>query len=332
MTADTLLRVENLSVGFPGTGNLLRAVDGASFELKRGGSFVIAGESGSGKSMVCRSLLGIQPEAATVTADRLEWQGQSLLGLTPRQWRPLRGGAIAMIFQDPTAALNPLITVGRQIVDVVRTHTACSMAAARTRAIEVLGLAGLPEPAQLMKQYPSELSGGMRQRVAIALALSAGPELIIADEATTNLDVSIQAQIVTLLKRLQRDLGVALIFVTHDLDLAAEVGGQIMVMYAGQPVEIGDVHAVLRDPCHPYTRGLLRSAPTLHSSRDEPLRPIPGTTPKPGSIGQGAPFRDRCPVAVAGICEARRPQWSEASPGHIVACHRYELDGRGGLQ
>jgi oligopeptide/dipeptide ABC transporter ATP-binding protein len=236
-----------------------------------------------------------------------------------------------MIFQDPTAALNPLLSIGRQIVDVVRAHRRCSAGEARARAVEVLGLAGLPEPEHRLSNYPSELSGGMRQRVAIALALSAGPELIIADEATTNLDVSIQAQIVSLLRRLRRELGVALIFVTHDLDLAAEVGGQLLVMYAGQPVETGDVRQVLADPCHPYTRGLLRSAPTLRSSRAIPLQPIPGQAPKPGSVGAGAPFRDRCPAVIEGLCSLRRPDWTEAGAGHLVACHRFAQDGRAGL-
>ncbi len=326
-----LLKVENLSVSFPSRVGQVHAVDGASFLLDRGESLVIAGESGSGKSLLCRSLLGIQPETATM-AGRVEWKGRDVTRLSASAWRPLRGGQIAMIFQDPTAALNPLLTIGRQIIDAVRAHRRCPVEAARVRAIEVLGLAGLPEPEHRLKQYPSDLSGGMRQRVAIALALSAGPELIIADEATTNLDVSIQAQIVALLRRLRRELGVALIFVTHDLDLAAEVGGKLLVMYAGQPVETGEVRQVLSDPCHPYTRGLLRSAPTLRSSRDVPLRPIPGQAPKPGSVGAGAPFRDRCPVAVEGLCSLRRPDWTDAGPAHQVACHRFAQDGRAGLQ
>lgn len=325
-----LVRAEGLTVAFPGRDGPLRAVDGASLTLGRGESLVIAGESGSGKSLLCRTLLGIQPETATVTG-RLEWKGRSLIGLSEAEWRPLRGGSIAMVFQDPAAALNPLLTVGRQIMDVVRTHRRCSAAEARARAIEVLGLAGLPEPERRLANYPFELSGGMRQRVAIALALSAGPELMIADEATTNLDVSIQAQIVKLLIQLRRELGLALIFVTHDLDLAAEVGGELMVMYAGQPVEKGEVRQVLSDPCHPYTRGLLRSAPTLRSTRAEPLRPIPGQAPKPGAVGAGAPFRDRCSVVVDGVCALNRPDWTEAGPGHLVACHRFARDGRAGL-
>jgi len=330
MSEPPLLNIDKLNINFSSHNGPIKALDDAGLVLNRGDSLVIAGESGSGKSLLCRAILGIQPASATVTG-RLEWKGQDLLGLTQRQWRPLRGAQIAMIFQDPTAALNPLLTVGRQIMDAVCTHRRCSRRQARARAIEVLGLAGLPNPEHRLTNYPFELSGGMRQRVAIALALSAEPELIIADEATSNLDVSIQAQIVALLLRLCKELGMALIFVTHDLDLAAQVGGRILVMYAGQPVETGPVGTVLADPCHPYTRGLLRCAPTLRSSRAEPLRPIPGQTPKPGSVGRGAPFRTRCPVVVEGVCEVHRASWTAAGPGHLVSCNRFAQDGRAGL-
>ena len=198
-----------------------------------------------------------------VTGTRVDWRGRDLLKLSESEWRAIRGAEIAMIFQDPTAALNPLITVEHQITDVIRAHRTCSLREARARAIEVLCHVGFPEPEHRMKSYPAELSGGLRQRVAIALALACGPALIIADEATTNLDVSIQAQIVRLLLSLKDELGLALIFVTHDLSLAAEVGGELLVMYAGYPVERGPTRDVLSDPCHPYTRGLMRSAPTL---------------------------------------------------------------------
>jgi oligopeptide/dipeptide ABC transporter ATP-binding protein len=331
MTAP-VLSVDHLSVSFPGRAGPITVVDDVSFTLAAGQSLVIAGESGSGKSMVCQALLGIVPDAATVTGSRIDWRGRDLLRTTDADWRAIRGAEIAMIFQDPTAALNPLITVEHQISDAIRDHRACSRAEARERTIEVLGLAGFPEPEHRMKSYPSELSGGLRQRVAIALALSCGPALIIADEATTNLDVSIQAQIVKLLGRLKDELGLALIFVTHDLGLAADIGGDLLVMYAGQAVERGPVRDVLDDPCHPYTRGLLRSAPTLTSTRAVPLRPIPGQAPKPGSIGAGAPFRSRCPVAIEGVCDVLRPDWTTAGASHDVACHRFARDGREGVQ
>lgn len=329
---DPVLSVENLSISFPGRAGDIAVVDDVSFTLHAGQSLVIAGESGSGKSMVCQALLGIVPSAAKVTGTRIDWRGQNLLDMNNEGWRAIRGAEIAMIFQDPTAALNPLITVEHQISDVIRTHRRCSADEARARCIEVLGLAGFPDPTHRMTSYPSELSGGLRQRVAIALALSCSPKLIIADEATTNLDVSIQAQIVALLRKLKDELGLALIFVTHDLGLAAEVGGELMVMYAGHAVERGAVRQVLTDPCHPYTRGLLRSAPTLKSSRANPLRPIPGQAPKPGSIGKGSPFLSRCPVVVEGVCAAGRPGWTEAAPGHFVSCHRFARDGREGVQ
>lgn len=327
-----VLSVENVSVTFPGARGDITVVDDVSFALEAGQSLVIAGESGSGKSMICQTLLGIAPGAATVTGQRIDWKGRDLLKLGEREWQTIRGAEIAMIFQDPTAALNPLITVENQIVDAIRAHRKVSRAEARARAIEVLGLAGFPEPEHRMCSYPSELSGGLRQRVAIALALSCSPSLIIADEATTNLDVSIQAQIIKLLRELKDRLGLALIVVTHDLGLAAEIGGDLLVMYAGCAVERGEVNSVLTDPCHPYTRGLLRSAPTLKSSRANPLRPIPGQMPKPGSVGAGSPFRSRCPVVVEGVCEFKRAAWTSAGPRHEVACHRFALEGREGVQ
>ena len=325
------LAAETLSVRFHGRTGPVTVVNDVSFSLEAGESLVLAGESGSGKSMICQTLLGIVPRGGTVTGARLEWCGRDLLKLSEAEWRDIRGAEIAMIFQDPTAALNPLITVEHQITDVIRAHRACTASEARGRAVESLVLAGFPEPEHRMKSYPSELSGGLRQRVAIALALACGPALLIADEATTNLDVSIQAQIVRLLLSLQQKLGLALIFVTHDLSLAAEVGGELLVMYAGYPVERGPTRAVLRDPCHPYTRGLIRSAPTLRSSRTNPLRPIPGYAPQPDAIGRGAPFRSRCSVAVDGLCERSAPGWTNAGPGHTVACHRFAQDGRIGL-
>ena len=330
--ANPVLNVQNLSISFPGRAGDIPVVDDVSFTLAAGESLVIAGESGSGKSMICQALLGIVPKAAKVSGTRIDWNGKDLLKANDHDWRAVRGAEIAMIFQDPTAALNPLITVEHQITDAIRDHRKCSKAEARARTIEVLGLAGFPEPEHRMRSYPSELSGGLRQRVAIALALSCTPKLIIADEATTNLDVSIQAQIVTLLRRLKDELGLALIFVTHDLGLAAEIGGELLVMYAGHAVEHGPVRGVLADPCHPYTRGLLRSAPTLKSSRANPLRPIPGQAPKPGSIGVGSPFRSRCPVVVDGVCEMSRAGWSHAGAGHEVACHRFAHDGREGVR
>jgi oligopeptide/dipeptide ABC transporter ATP-binding protein len=327
VSEEPILRVDALSVNFPGAADSIPVVHDVSFAVSRGKCLVIVGESGSGKSMCCQAVLGIVPQPGRASGTVL-WQGADLLEATSAQLMRVRGGEIAMVFQDPTAALNPLMTIDRQIVDVVRTHRRCSAEEARARALEVLRQVHFPDPELRMRSYPWELSGGLRQRVAIALALSCRPKLIIADEATSNLDVSIQAQIVELLRELRDALGLAIIFVTHDLGLAPEIGDEVLVMYAGHAVERGPVRQVLGNPCHPYTIGLLRSAPTLRSRRSEPLRPIPGVAPRPGEIGPGAPFRSRCPVVVEPLCASAKPGWTECGPGHVVACHRYALDGR----
>lgn len=327
----TPLVFDNITVSFPGPNGPTKVVNDVSFRLDPHKCLVIVGESGSGKSMACQSLLGIVPEPGQVSGGGIHWSGRNLLENTEREWLAVRGSDIAMVFQDPTAALNPLMPIGRQIMDVVLAHRRVSRRQARARAIEVLGQVGFPEPERRLKSYPIELSGGLRQRVAIAMALSCEPKVIIADEATTNLDVSIQDQIIRLLRRLMDDLGIAIIFVTHDLALAADIGDDMLVMYAGHAVERGPVSAILEAPSHPYTLGLLRSAPTLRSTRDDPLRAIPGQTPDIWRIGDGAPFRGRCPVAVDGVCEVRKPGWTDCGGGQFVACHRYERDGRAGV-
>jgi oligopeptide/dipeptide ABC transporter ATP-binding protein len=322
------LRLASLSVTFPAGETRVPVVRDVSFDLFEGSCLAIVGESGSGKSMCCQTLLGIVPEPGEVTGEGLFWQGENLLQASPERWRRLRGAEIAMVFQDPTAALNPLMAVGRQIEDVIRAHHGGSRRAARARVIEVLREVGFPDPERRWRAIPAELSGGLRQRVAIAMALACRPKLIVADEATTNLDVSIQAQIIELLRDLKSRLGIAIIFVTHDLGLAAEIADEVLVMYAGHAVEHGPVRAVLDQPCHPYTLGLLRSAPTLQSRKSEPLRPIPGQTPSPRAIGEGAPFRSRCPVVVEGLCDREKPGWTPCGLGHRVACHRFARDGR----
>lgn len=328
------LRLVSLSVTFPAGAARVPVVHDVSFDLPEGRCLAIVGESGSGKSMCCQTLLGIVPEPGEVSGEGLFWQGENLLESSPERWRRLRGAEIAMVFQDPTAALNPLMAIGRQIEDVIVAHQGGTRRAARLRVVEVLREVGFPEPEQRYGAIPAELSGGLRQRVAIALALACRPKLIVADEATTNLDVSIQAQIIDLLRDLKTRLGIAIIFVTHDLGLAAEIADDVMVMYAGHAVEYGPVRHVLDQPCHPYTIGLLRSAPTLDSRRSEPLQPIPGQTPPLATIGAGAPFRSRCPVVVEGVCDREKPGWTpcepghRGGPGHRVACHRFALGGR----
>lgn len=325
-----ILEVDGLSVTFPRAGRAVPVLREVGLRLAAGGALALVGESGSGKSMLCQALLGIVPPPGAVEARRLLWRGRDLRRADPATWREVRGAGMAMVFQDPTAALNPLMSIGRQIEDVVRTH-GIGAREARLRVQEVLREVGFPDPERRWRELPSQLSGGLRQRVAIAMALAARPQLIIADEATTNLDVSIQAQIVQLFARLRRELGVALIFVTHDLALAAEVADEVLVLYAGHAVEHGPARLVLDAPAHPYTRALVASAPTLASRREHPLRPIPGTVPDPAEIGEGAPFRSRCPVVVEGLCERRKPDWTALGPEHRVACHKIARDGVGRL-
>jgi oligopeptide/dipeptide ABC transporter ATP-binding protein len=331
MTHTDTLRFDAVSVRFPGPEGPVDVVHDLSFEVAKGKCVVIVGESGSGKSMCCQAILGIVPAPGKVCGGGIHWQGADLLQATQAQWMRVRGGEIAMIFQDPTAALNPLMTVGQQIMDVVQAHRRCGRAEARARAAEVLRQVRFPDAERRMGRYPWELSGGLRQRVVIAMALSCGPKLIIADEATTNLDVSIQAQIIDLLRELRDALGLSIIFVTHDLGLAPEIGDDVLVMYAGHAVERGPVRQVLANPCHPYTIGLLRSAPTMRSRRTQPLRPIPGHTPRADEVARGAPFRSRCPVVVERVCDTLKPGWTSCGDGHAVACHRYERDGRRGV-
>jgi oligopeptide/dipeptide ABC transporter ATP-binding protein len=223
-----------------------------------------------------------------------------------------------------------VFTVGRQLTDVIRTHWRCDRRAAQARAEEVLRQVGFPDARARMKAYPGELSGGLRQRISIALALACEPRLVICDEATTNLDVSIQAQIIELLRRLKGELGFSIIFITHDIGLTPHIADRMLVLYAGHAVEEGPVREVLDNPAHPYTVGLLRSAPSLQSRRSAPLPTIPGTVPGAGGLVRGAPFAARCPVAIDGVCDVSEPEWRAAGDRHRVACHRFAREGRAG--
>lgn len=328
--AGPLLRVEDLRVEFPRGGRAAAAVDGVSFELAAGECLAIVGESGSGKSITCQALMRLVPEPGRIAAGRVVFDGVDLLERPEAELRKVRGGEIAMVFQDPSSTLNPVFTVGHQLVDVIRTHWRCSRARARARAEEVLAQVGFPDPAARMKAYPGELSGGLKQRISIALALACEPKLVICDEATTNLDVSIQAQIVELLRRLKDELGFSIVFITHDIGLTPHIADRILVLYAGHAVEEGPVRQVLDRPGHPYTVGLLHAAPSLASERGVALPTIPGSVPPLGQLPPGAPFVSRCPVAIAGECDAAEPGWSAAGPGHRVACHRFAREGTRG--
>ncbi len=320
-TGESLLCVEDLRVSYSTEDGLVQAVDGISYELGRGRTLGIVGESGSGKTVAALSVLGLtRAEGATVSG-RVRFAGRDLLALDERELRQVRGDEIAMVFQDPLSTLHPLYRVGAQIVEAIRAHRDIAKSAARGQTIELLDLVGIHDPAKRVDAYPHELSGGQRQRVMIAMALCNDPALLIADEPTTALDVTVQAQILGLLARLQRERGMALVLVTHDLGVVADMADEIAVMYAGQIVESAPSERVLSAPEHPYTWGLLRSIPTLDGPREELLTPIPGSPPSPLAPPPGCRFHPRCPYSEPE--HARTEPVLQALPGqpeHRVAC------------
>jgi peptide/nickel transport system ATP-binding protein len=286
---------------------VVRAVDGVSYALERGETLAVVGESGSGKSVTALSILRLVPEPPGRTVDgRILFKGRDLLKVSPAEMRAIRGKEISMIFQEPMTSLNPVFTCGDQIAETLVLHERLDRRSARRRAIEMLELVGIPAPDQRVDEYPHQLSGGMRQRVMIAMALACRPSVLIADEPTTALDVTIQAQILELLKRLQRELGMAVILITHDLGVVAETADHVAVMYAGQVVEFGDVQTIFNRPCHPYTAGLQASLPKL-GVRQESLRVIPGNVPNPARFPTGCRFHPRCPVMLNPDCLADPP-------------------------
>jgi oligopeptide/dipeptide ABC transporter ATP-binding protein len=291
--SDVLLRVRDLVVEFSLVGGTLRAVDGVSFDVRQGEALGLVGESGSGKTMALRALVGLLPRTARIAGGSIEFDGQELVGASESRLREVRGRAISMIFQEPMTALNPVMTVGEQIAEAPQVRLGLGRRAARERGLELMRLVGIPDPVRRADAYPHELSGGMRQRVMIAIALSAGPRLILCDEPTTALDVTVQDQILRLLRALQVDLDVGLVFVSHDLAVVAQTCTQVAVMYAGQLVEDGAVEDVFREPRHPYTLGLLRSVPDFDVIR-ETLSSIPGSPPDLASPPKGCRFHPRC--------------------------------------
>ncbi|KIF68145.1 peptide ABC transporter ATPase [Streptomyces sp. AcH 505] len=320
--SDTFLSVRDLRVQFSTEEGTVKAVDGLSFDLARGQTLGIVGESGSGKSVTNLSILGLHaPETTTITGEIL-LDGEDLTDVSDKQMEKLRGNKMAMIFQDALTALSPYYTVGRQIAEPFVKHTGASKKEARARAIEMLGKVGIPDPKSRVDDYPHQFSGGMRQRAMIAMSLVCNPELLIADEPTTALDVTVQAQILDLLKDLQQEFGSAIILITHDLGVVANVADDLLVMYAGRAVERGTVREVLKQPQHPYTWGLLSSMPRLASDVNEPLRPIPGTPPSLLNPPTGCAFHPRCEfvdvVDGNGRCVKERP---ELPVGRGSACH-----------
>ncbi|MEU7132161.1 ABC transporter ATP-binding protein [Streptomyces sp. NPDC046261] len=315
------LSVRDLHVRFATEDGTVRAVDGLSFGLERGRTLGIVGESGSGKSVTSLAVLGLHDARRTEIRGEILLDGQELTGAPEPVLEKLRGDKMAMIFQDSLTALSPYYTVGRQIAEPFRKHTGASKRDARLRAIEMLEKVGIPNAALRVDDYPHQFSGGMRQRAMIAMALICDPELLIADEPTTALDVTVQAQILDLLKDLQQQTGSAIILITHDLGVVAHTADELLVMYAGRAVERGTVREVLREPRHPYTWGLLGSMPRLASDVEEPLLPIPGTPPSLLAPPPGCPFHPRCgyPEEVGGDrCGTERPELPE---GRGAACH-----------
>jgi len=315
-----LLSVQNLSTFFHTEAGIARSVDGVSFDINPGETLGIVGESGCGKSVTALSILRLIQQPGRIEAgSRIEFEGKDLVTLDDSGMRDIRGNRISMIFQEPMSALNPVFTVGDQVAEVARVHGNGSRRDAWNRAVEMLTLTGIPSPAERAKQYPHQLSGGMRQRVLIAMALMMTPALIIADEPTTALDVTIQAQILDLLKDLQTKLGTSILMITHDLGVIAETASRVLVMYGGEIVEEADVRVLFAAAHHPYTEGLMNAMPQITQSRDR-LNVIPGTVPPPTAWPSGCRFRDRCPYAWEK-CEKEHPPLYQIGERHTSRCH-----------
>jgi len=317
---DVVLSVENLEVAFPTEDGLVRAVRGVSYDLRAGESLGIVGESGSGKSVTSLALMGLLPRSARITGSA-KFRGEELLGKSDAQMSKYRGKKLAMIFQDPLTSLNPVYTVGKQIAEAVLVHNDVAKREARDRAIDLLRIVGIPNPEQRVRNYPHELSGGMRQRVVIAIAMANNPDVMIADEPTTALDVTVQAQVLEALEAARAEIGAALILITHDLGVIAGHADRICVMYAGKLVESGTVDDVFYRPRMPYALGLLGSLPRVDQGRGTRLSPIVGTPPSMLNLPPGCPFRPRCPLA-QDICDEVEPDLVPTDgPLHLAACH-----------
>jgi oligopeptide/dipeptide ABC transporter ATP-binding protein len=318
-----LLEVSDLHTEFRTGAGVVRAVDGISYTVERGETVAIVGESGSGKTAGALSILRLIPDPpGRITQGEIVFAGRDLRRLTDEEIRQVRGGEIGMIFQEPMTSLNPVLTIGRQITETIEQHRGVDRIAAQKRAVELLGMVGIADPVRRLKQYPHQLSGGMRQRVMIAIALACDPKLIIADEPTTALDVTIQAQILELMKQLTHRLDVALIIITHNLGVVARYANRVNVMYAGRIVESGPAAQIYHDPRHPYTMALLRSVPRLDRPRQARLDPVEGQPPDLTRLDAGCSFRPRCRFAVEK-CALSRPPLQRAGEGaHLAACFR----------
>ena len=319
----TFLEVRNLRIHFPTDDGLVKSVDGLSFSLARGRTLGIVGESGSGKSVTSLGILGLHNRRDAEVSGEIWIDGQEIVGASLEDARRLRGKKMAMIFQDPLSAMHPYYTVGAQIIEAYRIHNNVSKAVARKHTIDLLGRVGIARPDKRVDDYPHQFSGGMRQRAMIAMALSCDPELLIADEPTTALDVTVQAQILDLMRDLQAEFNSALIIITHDLGVVTELADDILVMYGGRGVEYGTATDIFERPEHPYTWGLLGSMPRLDRAATERLTPIPGTPPSLINLPSGCAFHPRCTYAerTGGACQTVVPELQAASAGHLVSCH-----------
>lgn len=316
-----ILEVKNLSTYFFMDSGTVKAVDGIDFDLTEGSTLGIVGESGSGKSVTSLSIMGLLMDTTgKVVNGEILFDGKDLLKLSPAERRAIRGDDIAMIFQEPMTSLNPVLTIGEQIIETVMLHQKVSRAEAKQKTIEILKATGLPRVESMVNEYPFQLSGGQRQRVMIAMALVCKPRILIADEPTTALDVTIQAQILDLMQRLKEQVGTSVIFITHNLGVVAEICDRVVVMYCGRVVESGDVYSVFKHPSHPYTEGLLASIPKLGEHVDE-LESIPGNVPNPMHMPQGCKFAPRCKYAM-DICREKEPELYELAGGVRSRCFR----------
>ena len=320
-----LLEVKSLCTEFPVKRGVVRAVDDVSFEVSEGEILAIVGESGSGKSVTSLSIMGLLAEPGHVAGGEMTFDGKDLVHLSEKEYREMRGNDMAMIFQEPMTSLNPVYRIGDQIVEAIRTHEKVSKKEALTRAIDLLRKVGIPSPEARVRDYPHQMSGGMRQRVMIAMALACNPKLLIADEPTTALDVTIQAQILDLLRNLKDQINSSIMFITHDLGVIAEMADYVVVMYAGRIVEQGTAEEIFAHPAHPYTIGLMASKPVV-GRQVERLYSIPGKVPNPINMPNYCYFKDRCEMCVNG-CEGDYPCEVSISPTHKVSCYRY-YDGK----
>ena len=328
-----LLELHELSVTFDTEDDTVTVVDRVGFEVEAGETLGIVGESGCGKSVTALSIMGLLPKpAGRIQGGDIRFRGESLPSLPPERMREIRGNRIAMIFQEPMTALNPVHRVGRQLAETYALHQPdLNDEVVARRTLGLLEQVGIPAPEQRLREYPHQLSGGMRQRVMIAMALASKPDILIADEPTTALDVTIQAQILELLRDLQRDTGMAIIFITHDLGVIAELCSRVVVMYAGRVAEQASIEPLFAHPVHPYTRGLLSSIPRLEDEPKTLLNTIPGVVPSVEELPSGCRFANRCPY-VKDLCNRDAPELVAAAPGHRVACHRWREVEAGTLE